>query len=83
MLVQLPDEQRERIETLAHERGYENAADYILALIEADDFTDDPEEAAVDLEARFRAGWQAAMRGEARPVEELLAELEREETDEQ
>jgi hypothetical protein len=38
MLIQLPDTERERIEALAHERGYDNPADYVLALIEEDQF---------------------------------------------
>ncbi len=84
MVIQFPEEQRERIEVLARERGFENAADYLLALVEADeeadDFIDDPEEDAVDLEAEFREAWRAAMTGEGiRPVEELLAELDAEE----
>jgi hypothetical protein len=36
MLIQLPDEQRERIEALARERGYATPTDYVLALIDAD-----------------------------------------------
>lgn len=36
MLIQLPDTERERIEALARERGYDNPADYVLALIEED-----------------------------------------------
>jgi hypothetical protein len=86
MLIQIPDEQRERIENLARERGYDSAVDYLLALVEADeegdDFIDDPEEDAVDLKAEFREAWRAAMTGEGiRPVEELLAELDREENE--
>jgi hypothetical protein len=38
MLIQLPDTERERIEALAHERGYDTPADYVLALIEEDQF---------------------------------------------
>lgn len=38
MLIQLPETERERIEALAHERGYDNPADYVLALIEEDQF---------------------------------------------
>ncbi len=38
MLIHLPETERERIEALAHERGYDSAADYVLALIEEDQF---------------------------------------------
>jgi Arc/MetJ-type ribon-helix-helix transcriptional regulator len=80
MVIQIPDEQRERIETLAHERGYDNATDYVLALIDADeeelDFIDDPEEDAIDLEADFREAWRAAMTGEGlRSADEVMAEI--------
>jgi len=81
MVIQIPEERLKHIESLARERGFENAADYLLALVDADeeDFIDDPEEDAVDLKAEFREAWQAAMTGEGiRPVEELLAELDRE-----
>jgi hypothetical protein len=82
MVIQIPDERREHIEALAHERGYDNATDYVLALIEADeetdDYIDDLEEDAVDLEANFREAWHQAMTGQVRPIEELWAELDRE-----
>jgi hypothetical protein len=81
MLIQIPDEQRERIESLACERGYDSAVDYLLALVEADeegdDFIDDPEEDAVDLEAELREAWRDAMTGNTRPAREALAEIRR------
>jgi Arc/MetJ-type ribon-helix-helix transcriptional regulator len=82
MVIQIPEEQMKHIEALAHERGYDNATDYVLALIEADeeadDIIDDPEEDAIDLEANFREAWHQAMTGQTRPIEELWAELDRE-----
>jgi hypothetical protein len=78
MLIQIPDEQRERIESLARERGFENPVDYLLALVDADDdFIDDPEEDAVDLKAEFRQAWRDAMTGNTRPAREALAEIRR------
>jgi hypothetical protein len=82
MVIQIPDERLKQIEALARERGYDNATDYVLALIDADeeaeDIIDDPEEDAVDLEANFREAWHQAMTGQTRPIEELWAELDRE-----
>ena len=82
MVIQIPEEQMKHIEALARERGYDNATDYVLALIEADeeagDIIDDPEEDAIDLEANFREAWHQAMTGQTRPIEELWAELDRE-----
>jgi len=82
MVIQLPEERLKQIEALARERGYGNATDYVLALIEADEETsdviDDPEEDAIDLEANFREAWHQAMTGQTRPIEELWAELDRE-----
>lgn len=80
MVIQIPDERLEQIKTLARERGYDNATDYVLALIEADeeadDIIDDPEEDGIDLEADFREAWHAAMTGEGlRPADEVMAEI--------
>ncbi len=80
MVIQIPEERLKHIEALAHERGYDNATDYVLALIEADeeadDMIDDPEEDAIDLEADFREAWHAAMTGEGlRPADEVMAEI--------
>jgi len=81
MVIQLTEEQQKYIEEMAKERGYENTADYMIALVEADeeDFIDDPEEEAIDLEAEFREAWHAAMTGEGfRPAREVLDEIRRE-----
>jgi Arc/MetJ-type ribon-helix-helix transcriptional regulator len=83
MVIQLTDEQQKYIEEIAKERGYNSTADYVLALVEADvdsdDYIDDPEEAAIDLEAEFREAWHAAMTGEGlRPAREVLDEIRRE-----
>jgi hypothetical protein len=81
LTIQMTQEQRQRIEEQAKERGYDVLDDYLLALVEADaddDFIDDPEEDAIDLEADFREAWAAAMTGNVRPVEELFDEIRRE-----
>jgi hypothetical protein len=92
LTLQLTDEQQQqRIETLARQRGYRNTTDYLLALVAVDaehdvldqyDFVDDPEQDAIDLEAEFREAWRSAMTGEGlRPIEDLLAELDAEDDD--
>jgi hypothetical protein len=83
MVIHFPEEQQKRIEELAHERGYDNVADYLLALVDADeetdDLIDDPEQDSIDLEAEFREAWHAAMTGdEGQPVREMLEEIRRE-----
>jgi Arc/MetJ-type ribon-helix-helix transcriptional regulator len=75
MVIQLTDEQQKYIEEMAKERGYNNPADYIMALVDEDDYIDDPEEAAIDLEEQFREAWHDAMTGQVIPADEALAEL--------
>lgn len=88
MVIQLTSEQQARIEEQAKERGFEDVTEYLLALVEADaeddeDLIDDPEQDAIDLEEHFREAWHAAMTGKGvRPIEEMWAELDREDDDE-
>jgi Protein of unknown function (DUF3467) len=44
-------------------------------LDDPDDFIDDPEEAAIDLEANFREAWHEAMTGQEIPADEALAAI--------
>jgi hypothetical protein len=83
MAIIFSKEDEEYIELQAVEKGYDSAVEYILALIDADDWIDDPEEEGVDLEAEFREAWHAAMTGEGlidarEAMAQLRAELEQE-----
>lgn len=75
MVIQLPDEQKARIEALAHERGYENAADYLLALVNVD--AEENILSETSLTDDFRQSWHEAMTGQTRSAREALADLRR------
>ncbi len=55
-----------RIETLAHERGFDSAEAYILALIDEDD-----EDENVDPLEGFRQGWTDMLEGRVFPVDDI------------
>ncbi len=69
LTIELTRQQRQQIERQAHERGYEQLADYVLALISADAADDDPD--AVDIRAELKAGLHQALRGETLPLDKL------------
>lgn len=80
LTLSLTDEQRERAENQARERGYASPDEYLHSII-ADALTDtdesDPDERTDDeiLES-LKSSLRQALRGEGRPVEELWKELE-------
>jgi hypothetical protein len=75
MAIIFSKEDEEYIVLQAVEKGYNSAVEYILALIDADDFIDDPEEEGVDLEEKFRQAWHQAMTGQTIPADEAMAQL--------
>jgi Arc/MetJ-type ribon-helix-helix transcriptional regulator len=71
LTIELTREQKQQIEQLAHERGFESASEYVLSLV-----TQDAEEDAIDPEESFRRGWHEAMTGKTRPIEAVWDELD-------
>lgn len=73
LTIELTTDERERIEQLAHQRGFSIPGDYLLALAEIDAKAqvDDQELTKDELIENFRQGWREAMRGEVYPIETL------------
>ncbi len=67
LVIHLTNEQRERIESAAKQRGYTAPDDYLLALFELDAEDDDFE----DPIAAFRQSWHEAMTGQTHPISTL------------
>lgn len=75
LVIDLTVEERQRIETLAHKRGYAEPQDYLLALVNFDAESDQTIDEKSQLIADFREAWQDAMSGNIRPIEELWDDL--------
>jgi hypothetical protein len=82
--IKLTSENRERIEHLAHQRGYEVLQDYLLALVEIDAVILSEEAELEDLDeihtkeevlAGLRQSLHEAITGQTRPIEELWESL--------
>ncbi len=73
LVIQLTDEQRQRIEERAHQHGFETLTDYLLALVEEDEPTKQ------ELLNGFRQGWAAAMSGDTIPASKLRDFIESDE----
>ncbi len=74
VILNITLEERERLESLAHQRGYEQLSDYLLALAEADaealvEEDEDPVEG-------FREGWRDIMTGNTFPISTLWDDLD-------
>lgn len=72
-LLEVTPEQLDHIQLIASERDFENAEEYLWALIEGDEEidADDPEQDAIDFEAEFREAWGDAMIGNTVPIDEV------------
>ncbi|MEP6987494.1 MAG: hypothetical protein ABI970_17955 [Chloroflexota bacterium] len=68
LILHITEEQRQRIENIAQQRGYKAPDDYLLALFELDAEDDDFEEDPV---AAFRQSWHEAMTGQTYPIATL------------
>lgn len=74
--VVVSEDERKRIEDLAHLRGFDSSDAYLRALVKEDmvalgeplPFEDEED---VDIRAEFKQAWGEAMRGETLPIEEL------------
>lgn len=85
LVLELKPEERQRIIDLAHERGYSQAQDYLLALVESDVIgaaivEDEDDMNAVEkaqLMADFREAWHDAMTGNTLPASALWDELDK------
>ena len=77
LVLHISQEQRQRIENMAHQRGYEALDAYLLALAELDaqgdlllrDAADDLTQE--QLEANFRQGLHEAVSGQTYPIDKL------------
>ena len=77
LILNISNEERERLDELARRRGFEESEAYLRALIEADarehgdtpPFTDDEDD--VDIRAEFRQAWRDAMTGNVISLEDL------------
>jgi hypothetical protein len=82
-LLNVSDQERERIEALARRRGFDAPDLYLKALIEADaiqhgdeaPFEDDEQ---VDIREEFRQGWRDIVEGRVYPIDQLWKELDEE-----
>ncbi len=73
LVIQVTDEQRQRIEERARQHGFETLTDYLLSLVEEDEPTKE------ELLDGFREGWAAAMSGDTIPASKLREFIERDE----
>jgi hypothetical protein len=74
LVIDLTPEERQRIEDLARQRGYEAPADYLKALVESD--AEEDEGFDEDPVAAFRQSWHEAMTGQTHPVSTLWDDLD-------
>lgn len=75
VVLEMTPEERERLETLARQRGYAASADYVRALIEIDAAQGITVEDDDDPEAGFLQGWHDAMTGNTLPASKLRQAL--------
>lgn len=73
LILEVTPEERKRIEQSAQAHGYDNARDYLLALVEADnELEDTPDEEIV---ADLREALADALAGRTRPARDVLKEI--------
>ncbi len=73
MTIHVTLEERQQIEEMARERGYEDTEAYVLALIHSDTAISDEKEQILD---DIRQGLREIKAGLGRPISELWDELE-------
>ena len=73
LTIQVTREQKQQIEQLARERGFQSADEYMLALV-AHDSEDADED--VDPVALFREGWKDVMAGNTYPASTLWEDID-------
>lgn len=77
LILHITPEQRQRIEAMAHKRGYQAPDDYLLALAELDAQGDlvlrdsDDDLTQEQLEANFRQGLHEIVSGQTYPIDKL------------
>jgi hypothetical protein len=77
LVLHVTPEQRQRIENMAHQRGYEAPDAYLLALAELDAKGDlvlrdsDDDLTQEQLEANFRQGLHEVVSGQTYPIDKL------------
>jgi hypothetical protein len=75
LTITVTAEQRERIEMLAHERGYESPDDYLLALVESD-VDDEADMTKEEVLENLRQSLREVARGEVYPANTFLDMLD-------
>jgi hypothetical protein len=75
IIVSVTPEERDRIETLARERGYDDPAAYLRALAEADAEDEDEDEDSDDIREDIKQGLREAFKGEGIPLAEFWKKL--------
>ena len=76
IVLKISDKERQLLEARAHQRGYEQLSDYLLALVQADaEILDEEVEDPVE---GFREGWRDVMEGNTYPVSTLWDDLDEE-----
>jgi Arc/MetJ-type ribon-helix-helix transcriptional regulator len=77
LTIEITQEQREQINQLARERGYDSASDYLLALVREDSDGDgDMDEDDIDPEESFRRGWHDVLSGNTYPASTLWEDID-------
>jgi hypothetical protein len=77
MHIAFTQEQYARIEEYTREYGYASPAEYLWALVEADNEEVDDFDEDIDVEAEFREAWRQAMTGQTMPARESMARIRR------
>lgn len=65
LVIHVTDQQRQRIEELARQHGFDTPSEYLLSLVDEDEPTKE------QLLTGFREGWAAAMTGDTIPASKL------------
>jgi hypothetical protein len=73
LMIDVTPEERQRIENLARQHGFDTPGEYLLSLVEEDKPTKE------ELINGFREGWAAAMKGDTIPASKLREFVESDE----
>jgi hypothetical protein len=76
--IQVTRAQKQQIEQLARERGYESAGKYLLALVTQDAKESDEIDEDVDPVELFREGWKDVIEGNTYPASTLWEDIDEE-----
>jgi hypothetical protein len=74
LTIQVTREQKQRIEQIAHERGFQSADEYVLALVMRN--VEEEMDAVVDPIELFREGWKDVVEGNTYPASTLWEDID-------